>query len=815
MAKKIPNSSQIVIVGGGIVGCSVAYHLAKHGCKEVLLLEKATLTSGSTWHAAGAVGQLRSSANITRLLGYSVELYECLETETGQATGWVRNGSIRLACTDERRAEYERAATMAHSFGLEFEIISAAEAKRIIPAINIEDVVCAAFVESDGVAMPSDLTMALAKGARRHGAQILEGVSVSGFEITHGQISGVKTDQGMVKCEKVVNCAGIWSRQIGRLAGVNIPLQPSYHQYMITEPIEGLERNMPTVRDPDNLTYFKEEVGGLAVGGYETNPQAWAQPDVPANFEFQLFEENFERFEPLLNKAVKRFPDLQTTGVKKWINGLESFTEDGMFILGEAPELKGFYVGSGFNAFGIASAGGAGRVLAEWIVEGEQPFDLWVADIRRFARHNGDYRQVRERALEGQARHYLMSWPFHENQAARPFRRSPLHQRLAANGACFGAKSGWERANWFAPEGTEARDEYSFERQNWFEHSRNEHTACRQGVALFDQSSFAKFLLIGSDAEKVMTRTCASNVACSMGRVVYSQMLNANGGIVCDLTATRLSRNEYYIVTGTAFSIHDGDHIKRQIGPGEDAHLIDVTSAFATVSVMGPKARELLATVSQGDLTNEAFPFATCREIYVAGAPVRALRVTFVGELGWELHIPTEYALSVYDALLKAGLQFNMRNAGYRAIDSLRLEKGYRLWASDIGPDYTPLEAGLGFAVAFKSNRHFNGRDALMRQLEKPLTKRLVTFTHDTPDAFLLGGETIYRNGNRVGWLTSGGHGHTVGLDIGLGYVRCADGVNEDYLLSGRYELEIRTRRVPAKIHLAALYDPANTRTKS
>ena len=816
MSASVPSSSQIVIVGGGIIGCSVAYHLTKLGCKDVLLLEKASLTSGSTWHAAGAVGQLRSSANITRLLGYSVELYSRLEAEVGQATGWNKNGSLRLACTPERRTEYEIAATMAHSFGLGFDIISPHEAKRIVPALDTKDLICAAFVDSDGVAMPSDLTMALAKGARAGGAVLCEGVSVTGFRSNAGAVVGVVTaDHGTISCEKVVNCAGIWSKQLGRLAGVSVPIQPSYHQYFVTEPIDGVPRHAPTVRDPDHLTYFKEEVGGLAVGGYELDPSPWGEPSVPDGFEFQLFEENLDRFELLMTNAVKRFPALETAGIKQWFHGLESFTEDGMFILGEAPELRGYFVGTGFNAFGIASAGGAGKVLAEWILEGEPPFDLWPADIRRFSRFHSDDRQNCERALEGQARHYQMNWPHLENTAGRPLRRSPVYERLAHNGACFGSKSGWERANWFAPEGGEPKDEYGFGRQNWFPHSASEHTACRQAVALFDQSSFAKFALVGRDAEKVMSRLCASSVAREPGRVVYSQLLNSDGGIACDLTVTRISECEYYIVTGTGFAVHDFDHIKRGIAASDVAHLMDVTSAFATLSVMGPNSRELLSSLANDDLRNEAFPFGTCREIFIAGAPVRALRLTFVGELGWELHIPSEYAVAVYDALHASGHEFGLRNAGYRSIDSLRLEKGYRLWGSDIGPDYTPYEAGLGFAVAINSNRSFTGREALLRQRENPLTKRLVTFTQTSPDLHLLGGETIYRDGERVGWLSSGGHGHTVGLDIGLGYVRHAGGIDDDYLLSGSYELEIRTRRVPAEIHLGALYDPENKRVRS
>jgi len=816
MTERLPSSAEVVIIGGGVIGCSTAYHLAKNTSKEVILLEKDTITSGTTWHAAGAVGQLRNSANITRLLGHSVALYESLEKETGQSTGWVRNGSIRLACNNDRKREFERAATIAHSFGLEFDIISPREAQEMIPQMEVQDVLCAAYVGSDGVASPSDLTTALAKGARMHGAQFHEGVTVTGFDFVGDRIRAVRTSTDeVIECDVVVNCAGIWSRQLGRMAGVNIPVQPSYHQYFISEIVDGLARNVPTVRDPDNLTYFKEEVGGLAVGGYELNPVAWDEAAVPESFSFQLFPEVYERFEPFMSGVLARFPALESVGIKQWFNGLESFTEDGMFVLGKAPERDNFFVGTGFNAFGIASAGGAGKALSEWITEGAPEFDLWSADIRRFGRYTRDNQQLRLRALEGQARHYTMSWPDHEHEACRPLRRSPLYERLRDKGACFGAKFGWERANWFAPDGVEPKDVPSFGEPNWMPHSAEEHKACREQAILIDQSSFAKYVLVGKDAQQVLTRACPCRPDFKPFSTKYTQILNEDGGIACDLTLTRISDNEFYIVTGTGFAIHDFEEIRSRIRPDQDAHLIDITSAYAVLVVMGPSSRGLLSSVAQGDFAKEAFPFGACREVMIAGAPVRAMRVSFVGELGWELHVPSEYATSVYDALFDQSEEWGLRDAGYRSLDSLRLEKGNRLWGVELSPDYNPFEAGLGGFVAISANQDFIGRDALIRQKSNPLARRLVCLTHDEPSARLLGGETILRNGERVGWLSSGGYGHSVGQNIGLGYVRNEHGVDDQYLEAGKYELEVRNQIVPARLHLQALYDPDNLKLRS
>lgn len=808
-----PTHAQIVVVGGGIMGCSVAYHLAKFGRKDVVLLERGQLTCGSTFHAAGLVGQLRSSATITQLLGDSVALYDSLEEETGQATGWKMNGGLRLACNQERMTELRRQATTARSFGLEMHLLSPREAKDMWPLMEVDDVVGAAFLPTDGAASPSDVTMALAKGARMHGATIIEGCTVTGVETKSGAVHAVNTQRGRIECEVLVNCCGQWARAFGKMAGVNIPLVSVQHQFMITEKFD-VPGDLPTLRDPDRLTYYKEEVGGLVLGGYEPNPLPWAENGIPEDFTFQLLQSDFDHFAQLAELAMPRVPALQSIGVRQLINGPESFTPDGNFILGEAPEVRRYFVGTGFNAFGIAAAGGAGKALAEWIIAGEPPYDVWPVDIRRFGRPHQDERWVRIRTLEMYGKHYTMSWPFEEHDSGRPLRRSPLYDRLAQAGACFGEKLGWERPNWFAPSGVEAKDVYSFGRQNWFEHVGNEHACTRERVSLFDQTSFAKFVVAGRDAERALNWICAGDVRKPQGKLTYSQMLNSRGGIECDLTVTRLADDRFYIITGTGFATHDYHWIDSNIPSDLDAHVHDVTSSYAVFALMGPKARDVLAAVADSDVSNEAFPFLTMQHLSLAGAPVMALRVTYVGELGWELHVPVEFAQVLYDALMAAGTPHGIGNAGYRAIESLRLEKGYRVWGSDINPDHTPLEAGLGFAVKLKTDVDFLGRAALEQQKKDGLAKRLACFTVDDPDVILLGRETIYRDGERVGFLSSAGWGHTVEQNIGYGYVRNAAGVSRDFVVSGSYELEVATERVPAAVHLGALFDPKMTRIK-
>ncbi|MCP3987145.1 MAG: FAD-dependent oxidoreductase [bacterium] len=809
-----PTQARAVVVGGGIVGCSTAYHLAKLGWTDVVLLERARLTSGSTFHAAGLVGQLRSSASITRLLGESVALYQRLEEETGQATGWKCNGGLRLACSSARMAEYERQATTAHSFGMEMQLLTPKEARDLWPLMETHDVVGAAFLPTDGAASPVDLTQALARGARMQGATLVENCPVTELEIENGRVTAVKTPRGRIACEVVVNCCGQWAHEFGRLAGVDVPLVSVQHQFMISGPIDGVYGGLPTLRDPDRLTYYKEEVGGLVMGGYEPNPMPWAQDGIPEGFHFTLLDPDFDHFQQLAELSFPRVPALESAEIRQMINGPESFTPDGNFILGEAPERPGYFVGAGFNAFGIAAAGGAGWALAAWIANGEPPYDLWPVDIRRFGPPHRDIDWTRQRTLELYGKHYTISWPAEEHQSGRPWRCSPLYERLRSAGACFGEKLGWERPNWFAPSGMEARDEYSFGRPNWFNHVGEEHRAVRERVGLFDQSSFAKFDVTGRDAEKALDWLCSNDIAKPPGCLTYTQMLNGRGGIECDLTVARVDEDHFYLVTGTGFATHDRCWIERNLPAGLDVRLREVTEELAVLALMGPASRDVLAAVSDEPVSDAAQPFATLRSLSIAGASVRALRITYVGELGFELHVPTESACGVYDALMEAGAAHGIVNAGYRAIESLRLEKGYRAWAADITPNDTPLEAGLGWAVKLNAGTAFLGREALVQHQREGLKRRLVGLSVDDPDLVLLGRETIFRDDERVGWLTSAGWGYTVAKGIGYGYVRDPNGIETAALRSSSYELEVATTRVPAKLHMKPLYDPEMKRIR-
>jgi sarcosine dehydrogenase len=815
MSTSFPTHADVVVIGGGIIGCSTAYHLARDYKLNVVLLEQNKLTSGSTWHAAGLVGQLRSSASITQVLKYSVDLYKKLDAETGLETGWKMTGCLRLATTENRWIEYKRLATTAQSFGLDMHLLSPADVKQMWPLMNVDDLAGASFLPTDGQASPSDITQSLAKGARMHGATLIEGARVTSFEIMDDRVIAVKTTLGKISCEKVVNCGGQWARQIGAMAGVSVPLQPVKHQYVITDKIDGLAKDVATIRDPDRRTYFKEEVGGLVFGGYEPDPIAWTQGDVPSNFEFQLFEDDFDHFEQHMEQALARVPALETTGIKKMINGPESFTPDGNFILGAAPELNNFYVGAGFNAFGIASGGGAGWVLADWVAKDEAPMDLWVVDIRRFSDLHKDRNWTAARTLEAYGKHYAVGYPHEEYQSGRPLIVSPLYERLKKLNACFGSKLGWERPNWFAPFGTAPRDVYSMGRQNWFSQVGEEHRRVRERVGIFDQSSFAKYELKGRDAEAALSWICANDVSRAPGKLTYTQLLNSRGGIECDLTVARLADDHFYIVTGTGFRTHDFAWIADHIKPGLDAKLTDITEQYGTLSVMGPNSRAVLQELTRADLSNAAFRFGEVRRIDIAGHILRALRITYVGELGWELHMPISSTGEVFDAIMNAGKAYGLAPVGYRALESLRLEKGYRAWSSDITPNDTPLHAGLGWAVKMKTNQPFMGREALEKISQNPLTKMLAVFTTEREDIVLSGRETILRDGRIAGYLTSGGYGYTVARPIGFGYVRNAEGVTEDYLHNGYYELVVAKEIVKANIHLQPIYDPLNQRVKS
>jgi 4-methylaminobutanoate oxidase (formaldehyde-forming) len=801
------------VIGGGIAGASVAYHLAKLGWRDVLLLERREISCGTTWHAAGLVGQLRATQNLTRLARYGGDLYERLEAETGQATGFRRPGSISVARTRERMEELKRGASMARCFGVEVEVITPSEAGRRWPLIRTDDLAGALWLPRDGRTNPIDTTRALAIGARQAGARVVEHTPVTGILRKNGAVAGVTTTRGDVTCEVVVNCAGMWARELGRLAGVTVPLHASEHFYMVTEPLAGVTPDLPVLRDTDGYIYVREEVGGLLMGGFEPVAKPWGMAGIPDDFSFSLLPEDWEHFEVLLREAIVRIPALDSAPVRQHVNGPESFTPDGRYLLGEAPGCRNFYVAAGFNSIGIASAGGAGKVLAEWIAGGEPPMDLWDVDIRRMAPFQTSPRYLHDRTVEMVGALYAMHWPYLQPVSARGVRRSVLHDRLAARGACFGVAMGWERPNWYAPPGAEAVYRYSYGRQNWFPFSAEEHRAVREAVGLFDQSSFAKWRLEGPDALATLDRLCANEVDVAPGRIVYTQMLNGRGGIECDLTITRLGDDAFFIVTGASVATHDMDWIRRHLGDAR-ATLTDVTSGYAVISLMGPRSRELLATLTDADVSHAGFPFGASREIWIGTAPVRATRITYVGELGWELYVPTEFAQGLYDLVVAAGEGVGLRHAGYHAMDSLRMEKAYRSWGHDIGCEDTPWEAGLGFLVRPGKKTAFVGRDALLAQEGRPLRRRLVVFTLEDPTPLLYHDEPVRRDGELVGRISSGAYGHSLGRAVGLGWVEHPAGVGEAWLESGRWEIEIACERFAARPSLAPPYDPRSLRVR-
>ncbi|MBZ9995136.1 FAD-dependent oxidoreductase [Mesorhizobium sp. BH1-1-4] len=816
MAHAFPTQARIVIVGGGIIGCSVAYHLTKLGWSDVVLLEQGQLSGGTTWHAAGLVGQLRSHSNMTSLIRYSTQLYSELEAETGLATGWKNCGSVSVARTADRMTVLKRTAASARAQGVEIDVISPREAGDLWPVMATDDLVGAVWLPGDGKANPTDLTQSLAKGARNRGAKIFERVKVTGITVKNGVACGVETDHGSIAAEIVVNCAGQWARKVGLMCGVSVPLHSAEHMYIVTGRIEGVHPDLPVMRDPDGFIYFKEEVGGLVMGGFEPHAKPWGMNGIPENFEFALLPDDWDQFEILMENALVRVPQLAQAEVKKFYNGPESFTPDNNFLLGEAPELKNFYVGAGFNSMGIASAGGAGRALAEWIVNGAPTMDLWPVDIRRFAAFNNNPRWLHDRIKETLGLHYAMPWPNRELDTARPFRRSPLYDRLAAKGACFGSKMGWERANWFAAAGEKAENDYAFGRQNWHEAVRREMKATREAVAVFDQTSFAKLLVQGRDACAVLNRICAGDINVPVGTSVYTGVLNARGGYESDLTVMRLGAEKFLIVTGSAQAVHDADWIVRNTPADAHAVLTDVTSSYAVLALMGPRSRDLLGKLSSADLSNTGFPFATIREIDIGYATAYANRLTYVGELGWELIVPTEFAVGVYEALHEAGREFGLTDAGYYALDALRIEKGFRAWGRELTPDINPWQAGLGFAVAMDKPGGFIGRDALIAA--KPATapaKRIVLFTLDDAEPMLWGGELILRDGKPVGEARSAAYGHTLGRSVALGLIEQETGVDASFLSDGHFEIDLAGIRHPATVHLRSPYDPKSERVKA
>ena len=809
-----PSSTRVVIVGGGIVGCSVAYHLTKLGWSDVVLLERKQFGCGTTWHAAGLVGQLRATQNLTRLAQCASELFKSLEAETGQATGYREHGSLAVARTEARHIELARGAVMAKRFGIEMERIELAEAAKLWPLLNTEVLDSAFWIPKDGRTDPTNTTLAMAKGARMGGATLLEGVKVTAIRRTDGRVSGVATDRGEIACEYVVNCAGMWGREIGKMAGVSVPLHAAEHFYIITEALDGVSREMPTLRDPDGFAYYREEVGGVMFGGFEPVAKPWGMDGIPEDFEFSLLEDDWDHFAVFMEQGLSLVPALETAQIKSMTNGPESFTPDNRYFLGEAPELGNFYLACGFNSVGIASSAGAGKATAEWLVAGEPPMDLWDVDIRRMGAWESNPTYLRDRTVEAVGLLYAMHWPGRQPETARGVRTSPLHDRLAARRACFGVVAGWERPYWYAPEGVEPKYEYSYGRQDWFAYAAEEHRAVREAVGLFDQTSFAKFELAGRDAEAALQRLCANDVAVPEGKVVYTQMLNRHGGIEADLTVTRLAEDRYLIVTAAASARHDFDWIKRNIAAAAHAVLTDLGASQAMISVMGPNSRALLARLGDADLSNEAFPFATSQEIDLAYARVRATRLTYVGELGWELYVPVEMATGLFDALIEAGGDFGLRLAGYHALDSLRCEKSYRHWGHDISPEETPYQAGLGFAVKLGKNADFIGREAIAEQKGKILDRRVVSIALDDPEPLLLHDESVYRDGEIVGEITSGAYGHTLGRSVGLAMLGCEAGVNAAWLESGNFEIDLAGERFAATPSIAPFYDPKSERVR-
>jgi glycine cleavage system T protein len=812
---EIPRRVQVVIVGGGIVGCSVAYHLTLRGISDILLLERKQLTSGTTWHAAGLVGQLRATHNLTRLAQYTTELYSTLERESDQATGFRHTGSLSLATNQERFEELKRGASMARCFGLQVDVLTSQQAHDRWPLMTVDDLIGAVYLPRDGQTNPIDTTQALAKAAKKRGARIVENVKATEVIVAGGQAIGVRTSKGDVEAEYVVNAAGMWAHGIGAAAGTAVPLHASEHFYIVTEPIPDLPRQLPVLRDVDARSYFKEDAGKLLVGWFEPVAKPWGMDGIPDSFSFETLPDDLEHIEPLLEAAIHRVPLLGKAGIQLFFNGPESFTPDNRYLLGETPEVKGLFVAAGFNSIGIQSAGGAGKVLADWIVDGYPPMDLWDVDIRRMMSFQRNRRYLKDRTVEAPGLLYDMHWPFRQPETARGVRRSVLHDRLLASGACFGEVAGWERPNWYAPKGVEPRYRYSYGRQNWFDYSAEEHLAVRNNVGLFDQSSFAKYVLEGPDSETVLNRISANNVAVPVGRIVYTQWLNERGGIEADLTITRESEERFFIVTAGATQVHDFAWLRGNIANGARAVSVDVTSAYAVLGVMGPNSRNLLARLTDADLSNEGFPFATSRIIDLGYARVRASRITYVGELGWELYIPTEFAQDVFDKIRAEGDAFDLRLAGYHAMNSLRMEKAYRHWGHDITSEDTPLEAGLAFAVAWNKPGGFIGREALLRQKEKGVKRRLVNIALSNPGKLLYHNEPIWRDGAIVGRVTSGMFGHTIGKPLGLGYVECGDGLADAaFIDGGSYEVEVAGERVAAQVGLRPFYDPVAARVK-
>ncbi len=809
-----PKTARVVIIGGGIIGCSVAYHLSKKGWRDIVLLERKKLTCGTTWHAAGLIAQLRASQNMTKLARYSQELYAGLEQETAVATGFRQTGSITLALTNERKEEIFRQASMARAFGVEVEKITPSEVKELYPHINNDKVKAGVFLPLDGQGDPSNIAYALAKGAKMNGAHIFEGVKVIDQTINECRVSEIQWQSGdavgSIECEHVVNCGGMWAHEIGRQAGVNVPLQACEHFYIVTDTIADLGQ-LPTLRVPDECSYFKEDAGKILLGAFEPVAKPWGMDGIPESFEFDQLPQDFDHFEPILEAAMHRVPILAETGIHTFFNGPESFTPDDAYHLGLAPELDNYWVAAGFNSIGIQSAGGAGMALAEWMDSGEKPFDLGDVDIARMAPFQGNKHYLFERSRETLGLLYADHFPYRQKATARGIRRSPLYAHLKEEGAVYGEFAGWERANWFADEGQLAEYQYSWKRQNWFDNVAREHKAIRENIGIYDMSSFGKLRVEGPDAEAFLNYVAVGNYSVPIGKIVYSQFLNSKGGIEADVTITRLSETAYLVVTPAATKLADETWLKRHIGDYRVV-ITDITAAEAVIAVMGPNSRKLLEMISPNDFSNDVNPFGTAQEIEIGMALARVHRVTYVGELGWEIYISCDMACHVFETLMKAAKALDAKLCGLHMMDSCRLEKGFRHFGHDITCEDHILEAGLGFTVKL-DKADFIGKEAVLRKKEDGLAMRLVQFRLKDPEPLLYHAEPILRNGEVVGYLTSGNYGHHLGSAIGMGYVPCKGETIEE-LLSSTYEIDVVGTLVKAEASLKPFYDFKSERVK-
>ena len=812
---ELPENARVVIIGGGVVGCSVAYHLSKLGWTDVVLLERKQLTSGTTWHAAGLIAQLRATSNMTRLAKYSQELYGDLEQETGVSTGFRRVGSISVALTEERREELFRSAAMARAFGVEVEEIGPGDVGRRYPHLNLDGVVAGVYLPKDGQGDPGNIARALAKGARQRGAVVSEYTKVTGLRRNGRRITGVDYETGNgpghIACDMIVNCAGMWGREVGKMAGVNVPLQACEHFYIVSEPIEGLGQ-LPVLRVPDECAYYKEDAGKMMLGAFEPDAKPWGMKGIPEDFEFDQLPEDFDHFEPILEMAVNRMPMLGQAGIHTFFNGPESFTPDDAYHLGLAPEMDNVWVAAGFNSIGIQSAGGAGMALAQWMQDGEKPFDLGDVDISRMHPFQGNRQYLAERASETLGLLYDDHFPFRQKATARGVRRSPFHDQLKAQGAVFGELSGWERANWFARKGQDAEYRYSWKRQNFFDNVADELAAVRTNAGLYDMSSFGKLRVEGPDAEPFLNHVCGGDMSVPVGKIVYTQFLNRSGGIEADVTVTRLSETAYLVVTPAATRLADETWLRRHLG-ARAVVITDVTAAEGVLAVMGPNARTLMQAVSPNDFSNDANPFGSARNIEIGLGLARAHRVSYVGELGWEIYVGSDMAGHVFETILNAGQDMGLKLCGMHMMDCARIEKAFRHFGHDITCEDNVLEAGLGFAVK-TAKPDFIGRAAVLEKKESGLNNRLVQFLLNDPEPLLYHNEPILRDGQIVGYLSSGAYGHHLGAALGMGYVPC-QGESAQAVLASSYEIDVAGTRVPATASLKPLYDPTGERVRA